>query len=260
MSIQKPANNFELLLHVAEDPCRFLGRRSYPLFESFLFGYGCNLPAGAGFQELPASGFEEFVRRRYPAPERWPYHLSVTCYVHFLGLDEASAFDLYVQLRRDYFAAHPPVLLEPRLSEGSSLEQMLEAIRKRPKMYFTRTPDLMACLVAFLNGVVEAEHVHSGVSPTAALLEKFQAWMNARCPWSLARPWDRILQFQNLWDPERSLTAFWTCFDLFRDGEPPDALTPVAQSMFNTNPDLAGMTEAERKAWKQQLKQIFYTE
>jgi hypothetical protein len=259
MSIQKPADDFELLLHVAEDPLRLLGGKSFPLFQAFKFGYECGLPAGASFRHLYAPDFEEFVGERFPAPERWPQHLSATCYVHFLGPDDACAFDLYVALLRDYFAAHPPTPPEPTLSERSSLDQMLEAVRQRPRMYFGLTPDLMGCLVALLNGGIEAKRAHTGVSPTAALLENFNAWLNARHPWALGRPWDRILGFQNLWDPERSLTAFWTYFDLFRNSESPDALTPVAKQMFETNPGLDDMTEAQRESWKQQLNRIFYT-
>ncbi len=260
MSVQKPSNDFELLLYVAEDPVRYLGAKSFPLFEPFRFGYETGLPAGASFRDLPAPDFEEFVSERFPAPERWPQHLSATCYVHFLGPDDAHAFDLFLVLRRDYFAANPPQPLEPNPRGTASLDQMLEAVRQRPHMYFNRTPDLMACLVALLNGVMEAERTHTGVSSTEALLENFQSWLNARCPWALGRPWYRIIQFENLWNQERSLTAFWTYFDLFRSGEPPDAPTPVAKHMFDTNPALADMTEVQRKSWKRQLNKIFHNE
>jgi hypothetical protein len=175
MSIQTPTNDFELLLHVAEDPLRLLDGKNLPLFKSFKFGYRSGLPNGATFSELPAPGFEDFVRARFPVPERWPDHLSATCYIHFLASDDSTAFDLYVSLRRDYFAAHPPSPLEQTVSAGSSLDDMLQAVRQRPRMYFSRTPDLIACLVALLNGGIEAERVHTGTSSTAVLLDNFQA-------------------------------------------------------------------------------------
>jgi hypothetical protein len=127
-------------------------------------------------------------------------------------------------------------------------------------MYLTGSPDLVACVIALLNGGIEAERVHTGVSSTAALLDNFQLWLEARYPWALGRPWHRILRFQNLWCPERSLDAFWTHFDLFRNGEPPDALTPTGKHMFETNPGLDEMSEKQRKSWKQQLNRIFYIE
>jgi hypothetical protein len=118
----------------------------------------------------------------------------------------------------------------------------------------------MGCLAALLSGSVEAERLHTGASPTADLLNRFEAWLNARNPWALGRHWRRILEFQNLWDPERSLTAFWTCFDLFRSGETPDALTPGGKQMFETNADIEEMTAEELEVWKQKLNRIFHTQ
>ncbi len=66
--------------------------------------------------------------------------------------------------------------------------------------------------------------------------------------------------FENLCHPERALKAFWTQFDLFRNGEPPAALTPTAKHMLRTNPDMPHMSEDERKAWAEKLNRIFYTE
>lgn len=69
MSIENPTDDFELLLHIAEDPIRFLGARSVPLFEAFTFGYCWGLPKDAAFQELPAPHFEDFFQRLFPAAE-----------------------------------------------------------------------------------------------------------------------------------------------------------------------------------------------
>jgi hypothetical protein len=132
MSIQKPASDLELLLYVAEDPIRLLGGKSFPLFECFELGYACGLPAGAVFGWLPKSGFEEFVRARFPAAERWLQHLSTTGYIRFLGPDDASAFDLHVALRRDYFAAHPPEPIEPCGSNGWGLDQIAGSCSPTP--------------------------------------------------------------------------------------------------------------------------------
>jgi hypothetical protein len=107
---------------------------------------------------------------------------------------------------------------------------------------------------------MEAERLHTGASATVALLNRFQAWLHARYPWALGRPWYRILLFQNLWDPQRALTGFWTYFDLFRSGAPPHALTPVGKRMFKTNPGLEDMSEQERESWRRRLNEIFYTE
>lgn len=133
------------------------------------------------------------------------------------------------------------------------------ALRQRPRMYFGNTPDLMGCLVAFFSGSIEAERLYTGISATATVLEHFQIWMNARYPWALGRPWHRILLFQNLWNAERSLAGFWTHFDLFHEGQQPDAMTATAQHLFETNPGLADMSEEERKAWQRQLNRIFYS-
>ena len=108
MSIGKPVDDFELLLRVVEDPVRLLGRKSFALFEPFTFGCRYNLPPGAPFRELLAPHFEEFIREQFSASERWPHHLSATCYAQFLGDDDACALDLYVELRRKYFASHSP--------------------------------------------------------------------------------------------------------------------------------------------------------
>jgi hypothetical protein len=260
MSIEKPTDDFELLLHIAEDPIRFLGARSLPLFEAFTFGYRCALPEDAAFRELPAPHFEDFVQKLFPAAERWPQHLSATCYVHFLGNDDASAFDLYVEMRRKYFAAYPPGPKQPMYVSRGAFAELLTAVRQRPRMYFSRTSDLMSCLVALFNGCIEAERLFTGISATATVLESFQIWMSARYPWTLGRPWHRVLLFQNLWDSERSLIGFWTHFDLFQDGRQPDAMTPKAEHLFETNPGLKDMSEAQRKAWQRQLDRIFYRE
>ena len=68
MSIRKPADDFELLLRVAEDPVRLLGAKSFPLFEPFRFGHESGLPAGASFRELPAPGFYGGTARIPEAP------------------------------------------------------------------------------------------------------------------------------------------------------------------------------------------------
>jgi hypothetical protein len=70
MSIEKPENDFELLLHVAEDPVNLLGAKSRALFEAFTFGYTWGRPAGTTFTELNRPDFEEFVRQRFPISER----------------------------------------------------------------------------------------------------------------------------------------------------------------------------------------------
>jgi hypothetical protein len=259
MSIRKPADDLELLLYVAGDPIRFLGGKSMMLFDGFKFGYEYGLPSGATFGELPAPGFEDFISDRFRIPERWPNHLSAKWYVNFLGPDDAAAFDLYVDLCREYFAAHPPAPIERVTDDQSNLATLLEAVCQRPRMYFAGYPNLTGCLTALLNGCIEAERAHAGVSATASLLDSFQVWMNARHPWALGRPWQRILLFQNLLNEDRALAAFWTYFELFRKGELPDALTPVGKRHYETNPGLEGMSELERKAWKQQLNRIFYS-
>ena len=91
-------------------------------------------------------------------------------------------------------------------------------------------------------------------------MDGFDRWLQQRNPWALGRPWHRILSFQNLWMPERAFTAFWTHFDLFRNGEPPDAMTPVAKQLFDQNSGLADMSDDERKSWQENLNRIFYTE
>jgi hypothetical protein len=259
MSIDKPADDFDLLLHVAGDPVGLLGGKSFPLLESFMLGYRCNLPTGVSFSTLPMPSFEGFVRERFPTSERWTEHLSATCYVHFLGPDDASAFDLYVALCRDYFATRRQAGV-PRTSEGPCLYDVLKAVCQRPRMYFIRTPDMMACLIAFLKGGMEAERIHTGTSATAVLLGEFQVWLEARYPWALGRPWHRILSFQNLWHADGTLAAFWTHFDLFRHGESPDAMTPAAKHLFETDPGVEDMSEAERNAWQRNLNRIFYRE
>jgi hypothetical protein len=59
---------------------------------------------------------------------------------------------------------------------------------------------------------------------------------------------------------EFALRAFQVHFTMFRDGEPPEAMTPVAKHMYDTNPSLATMTAEQRKAWQEKLKKIFYRE
>jgi hypothetical protein len=265
MSLQRATDDFELLLHVAEDPPRHLGGKSLALFDAFTYGYGAGLPSGTTLRYLPTPGFEEFVRERFRIPERWPEHLSTKCYINFLGTDDAGVFDFYVELCREYFAANPPAPPEPAGStaqardEEGNLVTLLEAVCKRPRMYFGGHRDLMECLTALLNGHIEAERAHAGASATASLLDNFQAWMNARHSWALGRPWQRIFLFQNLGE-DRAVTAFWTFFEMFRKGELPDALTPVGKRLYETNSDLEGMSESERTAWKKKLNQIFYTE
>lgn len=145
---------------------------------------------------VPDPSFEDFVRERFPIAERWPLHCSAFCYVQFLGPDGESAFDLYVTLRRDYFAAHPPTAIELTIIEKPTLDNLLDAVRQRPRMYFTRTPDLMGCLIALLNGSTEAERCHLGVSPMEAVMEGFQLWLNRRHSWALGRPWDEFSAYQ----------------------------------------------------------------
>ena len=89
-------------------------------------------------------------------------------------------------------------------------------------------------------------------------MDGFQVWMNARHCWALGRHWHRVLTFQN-WDAHQSLRAFWTYFEMFRKGELPDALTPVAKHLFETNPGLESMSELERQAHQQSLNRIFYS-
>ena len=260
MSVLIPDNDLELLFHIAADPVRLLGAKSLALVEPFQFGYAAGLPVGATFGHAPSPDFEAFIRRRFPTPERWPDHMSAGGYVRFLAPDDASAFDLFVKLRREYADEHPPAVIESSVSRGPAIEQLLEAVRERPRMYFSGTPDVMACLVALVRGSIEAQHVHTATPSTAVLFDAFQSWMHARYSWALGRAWHRILVFQNLWDPERAFTAFWTHFDLFRSGEPPDALTPTAMRMFESNPDLNRMSDSEVQEHKRRLNRIFYTE
>jgi hypothetical protein len=272
MSIQKPSDDFELLLHVAENPELHLGRKAIRLFEGFTMGYRIGLPVGVDFRWLPKPEFEAFVREKFPTPERWPYNLSAVSFIDFLGGDDADAFNLDVGVCRAYFEAHPPKPPAPppvSVTDGvqaydpvqaHSLTTMLESVCKRPAMYFGNS-DQIGGLVAWLNGCVEAERVHTGVSETAALLERFQAWLNVRHPWALGRAWHRILLFQNLWAQAWAITAFWTYFDMFQKGELPDALTPAGKKVFEKvfeEGDAEDMAESEREDRKKQFNRIFY--
>lgn len=262
MSIRKPSDSFEVLLYVAEKPEQYLGRKSIRLFQAFESGYQIGVPAGVEYRWLDKPGFEEFVRQKFPIPERWPQHLNTDSFIDLLGTDDAGAFDLYVELSREYFSTHAPkssVLTKSANEETDpqKLAILLESVCKHPSMHFGNS-DHMESLVAFLNGCAEAEHLHTGASPTGAMVESFQAWLNARHPWALERPWHRILRFQNLWHESWAITAFWTYFDMFRKGAEPEALTPIGQGLLD-GANLDNLSESERRERKKLFNRIFYT-
>ena len=53
--------------------------------------------------------------------------------------------------------------------------------------------------------------------------------------------------------------AFRTYFNMFLNGDAPDTITPTARRLFETDPAVERMTEAERESWRQQINRIFYS-
>ncbi len=160
----------------------------------------------------------------------------------------------------------PPELpVDPRALEASAsvnvitweptLLGFLDMLQQHGLMYLGNDYSVDS-VYALSNGWVEADRSLGVATDT---MERFQQWINARYQWSLGRPWPRVFSFENLWARDRALKAFFVDLDMFRRGEPPDALTPVAAALFETNPDLDLMTEEQKEAHKKDLRQIFWT-
>lgn len=252
-----PETDLDLLRLVASSPAEFLGEKSIACFNAFSLGFSYGLPGSRTFSWVNRPDFEAFVREQIPCgPERWPHNASVVSYIEFLSSTSAESFDRYVSLIEQYHASPQS---KPKLHAaptGGTLTATLEQLCGRPAMYFG-SRDQMGCFRAFLNGWIASEKIVDGVSVTARLLDDYQTWMERRHTWSQGRPWHAMLLLQNLWGDWSALGQFRTSFFMFLSGEAPDAMTPMAKHLFETNAALPSMAETEREAWKRQLNRIF---
>jgi hypothetical protein len=249
-------NDYTLLLRVAEEPDRFLRSKSILLYDAFEMGYTSGLSDRQYFY-LPRTKFAEFVRTRFPLSADLPHGVNIHSYIQFLEDDNGPAFDLNVSLLKEYFSqfASEPSNNIPVFAMHP-FEELLEGVCSRPRMYFSL--NVMGCLAAMIDGRILVEKDHLKDSPTEARFIRFQEWVNRRHPWSLGRPWDKVLMLQNLKSEERAINHFRTYFQLFSSGEPADAMSPVAKNLFDTNPGLKNMPEEERNSHKKGLNKIFH--
>jgi hypothetical protein len=249
-------DNYTLLLRVAEEPDRFLRSKSILLYDAFEMGYTSGLSDLQYFYR-PRTEFAAFIHRKLPLSSDLPHGVNIHSYIQFLEEDNGPAFDLNVSLLKEYFSqfAWEPSNNVPVFAMHP-LEELLEGVCSRPRMYFSL--NVMGCLTAMIDGRILVEKDHLLDSPTEAKFIRFQAWVNARHPWSLDRPWDRVLMLQNLNSEERAINDFRTYFQLFSSGESADAMSPVAKDLFESNSGLQNMSEEERNSHKRGLNKIFH--
>ena len=249
-------NDFALLLRVAKAPSHFLRSKSIRLYDAFEVGYSTGLSDHKLFF-LPKPNFVDFIQAKFPLAGSLPLGASIHSYIKFLEEDNGPAFDLYVSLHEEYFAGFPNELPIKGPSFASHpIDELLEAVCSRPRMYFS--VNILSCLAAMIDGRILVEKDQNETSPTEQKFIRFQEWVNARHPWSLGRPWARVLMFQNLDNEERAIKDFRNYFQLFSSGEPPDAMSQVAKNLFESNPGLESMSKEERDDHKKALNKIFH--
>lgn len=258
---------FDMILKVGEDPARYLGAKSVALLDAF--SLGCNWAFttwGVLFEYyIPREEFDAFVIRKFNVAERWPMNLGTQSYIRFLGSNEPAAFDLYIEIHRDFIEQHgKPEGPEPNRTpspepNGDGLISLLALMKERPAMYLGNAYSA-EMLLALCNGFFEGE-LTIGVTKSlhGPLMTGFQEWMSARHPWALGRHWSRILAFRSLWSGKGSFEAFYVYWDLFLKRNPPDALTPAGQKLFDQASQDGLMTKEEQESYKRTLREIFWS-
>ena len=234
----------ELLARVVADPDPHLGRKSLPLWRSYLRGYrtACDsLGRPHPHDPLDRDRFQRWIEKRVPMRNEHVTQLTASScvspatYAELMADDEAEALDRFVALRAEARAELPaapkPKPAEKRPPIARTALDLVAEIRERPEKHFGGGWCL-GYLWATFSGYVWCERDH-GIenSKTKSTLDEFQTWMEERYPFGRGRSWDKIIRFLRLRSPEWSFDSFVEHLEMFRSGEPPTAEDPAIKRL-----------------------------
>jgi hypothetical protein len=223
-----------LLERIREKPLEHLGGYSPFLIGAYFMGYDFARRFHR-HPEIPAllsqyQFLEWFRTKAYAGPQGY------AAFCILLTNTEEKALELFFEFRK--------IALRDKIDEDSQRRQdslsgdadprtalpltemiLSEPFRNRPAMYLGNH-DWISQIWTTCNGYVWAERDFGVAKSRDALtFERFQEWTEKRYPFSEGRPWGKLFDFLGMGSSERALEEFYDVFELFLEGESPDAQT-----------------------------------